>query len=578
MQKTARGWAFFLLAILLILSPLPAFGDAEENTPPPIPMILDNNVTVTLSTRELTAPDGEILTLSVLIENPSSYILRNCSLFLGELPPGVTFVPGSLVISAVPYPGLTPNGSHLGNVSVYHSVGATFQLQVSSQAPAGSYEIVAGLDGHYQARDFQKGEVHGRNYETLTIYRPLSLTDDGSEEEAPMGSPAVHQYAVEPQSLSGPDGAFSFAELKLQVVLPEDNRITLDSSLTLDGEESDLPVPVVSEEDPEGEFLDLSQFLHNGRLTPFTFSYELDTSQSPLHRTLLPAKDTVTSQPVLYYRLVGEDFFRTASLTTTTHLRNRKTFSYQWSSGGQSHHFSVSSHVRDIENFVVEPIWAQGELYQKFSQYAATSSREVDALCKASIRDEEEPVTLSPYTVSFFNLKVEDGTYASILYLREDGSIGERPAKVTDGQVSSDFEALTTFALALPDENYGKIPEYEILASTGSGGTIQPSGISRLSQGSSAEFLIKPSRGYRVEKLLVDGKSLPPAESYLFENISRDHEIHVVFTKINPSKAPESPVNLPPSTLPWAAGGAALAAAAALLVWKVRKGKRSGRQ
>ena len=131
------------------------------------------------------------------------------------------------------------------------------------------------------------------------------------------------------------------------------------------------------------------------------------------------------------------------------------------------------------------------------------------------------------------------------------------------------FSNLTTFALALPDENYGKFQEFEILASTGSGGTIQPSGISRLTQGSSAEFLIQPKKGYRVEKLLVDGKSLPPADSYLFENISRDHEIHVVFTKITPSGGEDPAVPSASPSIPLALGvvGSAVAIAA-FLTWR----------
>lgn len=566
-QNWPKRWALFSLAILLILCPLSAFG---EESPPPRPMRLDNNVTLTLSSQELIAPEEEIITLSILVENPSPYILRDCTLYLGELPAGVTFVPDSLVISSISYPGLTPNGSKLGNVSVYHSVGATFQLRVSSQAAAGSYDIVAGLDGHYQARDRQIGDVTGRARETLTIYRPLALTDNGSDKEAPLGTPALHSYAVTPESILGPRGdAFTFTGLKLQVVVPEDNALDPGSLLILNDEVTDISIEPASQEDPEGPVIDLEQFLLRGHLIPFTFSYELETSQNPLHRTLLPPKESVSSQPVLYYRLAGEDFWRSASLTTTTDLRNRKTFSYQWSSGGQAYYFSVSSHVRDINQFLVEPLLAQGELYNQFSQYASSSSRKVAALCKASIQDEEEPVTLSPYTVSFFNLKVEDGTPASILYLREDGSIGERPATVSGGMVSSDFSNLTTFALALPDENYGKFQEFEILASTGSGGTIQPSGISRLTQGSSAEFLIQPKKGYRVEKLLVDGKSLPPADSYLFENISRDHEIHVVCTKITPSGGEDPAVPSASPSIPLAFGviGSAVAIAA-FLTWR----------
>ncbi len=575
MQIWMKRWLFFLLAVLLLLCPAVALG---EEPLLPAPIELDSSTTLTLSAQELIGPDEEIITLSILVENTSPYILRDCTLYLGELPAGVTFVPDSLIISSIPYPGLTPNGSKLGNVPVYHSVGATFQLHVSSQAAAGSYDISAGLNGRYQARNRQIGEVTGRAKETLTIYRPLSLTDTGSQEEAPLGPPVLHSYTVTPESILGPKGgAFAFTGLKLQVVLPEGNALDSDGFLTLNDKITDIPIEAVGQKDPEGPAIDLEEFLLGGHLIPFTFSYEVKTSQIPFPHTPLPPKEAAVSQPVLYYRLAGEDFWRSASLNTATALRNRKTFSYQWSDSGHPHYFSVSSHVRDISLFQIEPIWAQGELYSQFSQYAASSGRKVEALCKTSIRDEEEPVTLSPYTVSFFNLKVKDGTPASILYLREDGSIGERPATVSDRTISSDFSSLTAFALAIPDENYGKLQEFEILASTGSGGAIQPSGISRLTQGSSAEFLIRPQKGYRVEKLLVDGQSLPPAESYLFEDIAQDHEIHVVFTRISSSRDESSPAAPAASSHnPLVLGGIAAAVAAAFLAWKFLRSWNDG--
>ena len=570
MKATVR-YSLFLLMIVFLFCPLPAFAE-EENSPPPF-FSLDSHVTVTLSQEELMAPEDSIVTLSVLIENPSPFILRDCSLVLDSLPEGISFVPGSLTISSVSYPGLYPDGSVLGNVQVYHTVGATFQLQVSSQTPAGTYEISAGFQGSFQNRDRQMGTVSGKSSASLTVYRPIAFTDEDSPLEAALGSPVVYHYAVSPDSLLGPNETpLYLSDLKLQIVLPQGGGILEEDCLYVNDEKTELEIHPVTEPDPEGDCLDLSEFIKNGRLTSFDFSYSVQTAQNLLYQSLFDdGMDTVISQPVLFYRLAGETNWRSVSLSTETSLRNRKTYSYQWSSAGQACYFSVSSHVRDINSFQVTPVFFQGELYETFRSYASSSSRKITALCTASISDEEEPVTLSPYTISFFNLDKLEGQQAFIFYLREDGSIGERPAIVKNGQVSSEFSSLTTYALAIPDETYGKVPEYEILSSTGSGGTIQPSGISRMTEGSSAEFLIQPFYGYRVEKLLVDGESLPPAESYTFENITSDHEIHVVFTKEGVTPSPlDSQVS---EEFPWAAAAAVGAVAIAGFIFFRRKAK-----
>ena len=96
-QNWPKRWALFSLAILLILCPLSAFG---EESPPPSPMRLDNNVTLTLSSQELIAPEEEIITLSILVENPSPYILLQAGqcvcLPLGGRPLSAAgFLPGS---------------------------------------------------------------------------------------------------------------------------------------------------------------------------------------------------------------------------------------------------------------------------------------------------------------------------------------------------------------------------------------------------------------------------------------------------------------------------------------------------
>ncbi len=77
---------------------------------------------------------------------------------------------------------------------------------------------------------------------------------------------------------------------------------------------------------------------------------------------------------------------------------------------------------------------------------------------------------------------------------------------------------------------YIDIP-YVISSTAGTGGTISPSGHSLISAGSSKEYTIKPSSGYRIKDVTVDGKSVGTPGSYKFTNVVGDHTISASFQK-----------------------------------------------
>ncbi len=90
------------------------------------------------------------------------------------------------------------------------------------------------------------------------------------------------------------------------------------------------------------------------------------------------------------------------------------------------------------------------------------------------------------------------------------------------------------------DTNYttltGKIMLYRyytIEATAGIGGTISPSGNVGICGGEDQTFTITPNKGYAISNVRIDGKSIGAVKSYTFENVSRDHTIHVIFMKAN---------------------------------------------
>ena len=71
-----------------------------------------------------------------------------------------------------------------------------------------------------------------------------------------------------------------------------------------------------------------------------------------------------------------------------------------------------------------------------------------------------------------------------------------------------------------------------VTASAGQGGTISPSGLVKVSPGSSLTFTITPDAGYAITDVLVDGSSVGAITSYVFRNIQAGHTIAVAFGRV----------------------------------------------
>jgi YD repeat-containing protein len=76
------------------------------------------------------------------------------------------------------------------------------------------------------------------------------------------------------------------------------------------------------------------------------------------------------------------------------------------------------------------------------------------------------------------------------------------------------------------------INTYTISASSGSGGTITPSGKSIRNYGGSITYTFSPSTGYKIKDVKVNGNSVGTPSSYTFSNITSNKTIYVEFEKI----------------------------------------------
>jgi len=72
---------------------------------------------------------------------------------------------------------------------------------------------------------------------------------------------------------------------------------------------------------------------------------------------------------------------------------------------------------------------------------------------------------------------------------------------------------------------------FSIHAAAGTGGSVNPAGTQSVAAGGSMTFRFVPGTGYRVAQVIVDGASVPAAQSYTFTNVSADHSLEVAFAR-----------------------------------------------
>ena len=79
--------------------------------------------------------------------------------------------------------------------------------------------------------------------------------------------------------------------------------------------------------------------------------------------------------------------------------------------------------------------------------------------------------------------------------------------------------------------------QYTITPSCSAGGSISPNVPQTVHQGGTCVFVFLPDEGYEIRKVTVNGETVETSDSYMFENVSADAEIHVEFAAIG-STAP----------------------------------------
>lgn len=75
-----------------------------------------------------------------------------------------------------------------------------------------------------------------------------------------------------------------------------------------------------------------------------------------------------------------------------------------------------------------------------------------------------------------------------------------------------------------------KLKSYTITASTDTGGTISPNGLTTINHGENLEYSIVANAGFVISDVKVDNISQGDINTYTFSNVSASHTIHAIFS------------------------------------------------
>lgn len=111
------------------------------------------------------------------------------------------------------------------------------------------------------------------------------------------------------------------------------------------------------------------------------------------------------------------------------------------------------------------------------------------------------------------------------------------------------FVSFVVFLFNVACEGMFPVPEpeaviYNITSSAGDNGSIEPEGEIFVEEGQDRTFTITPSKGYKINEVIVNGNSIGIVEEYTFTNIKKDNTIEVKFKKkYTPPSTSPAPVN-----------------------------------
>ena len=102
---------------------------------------------------------------------------------------------------------------------------------------------------------------------------------------------------------------------------------------------------------------------------------------------------------------------------------------------------------------------------------------------------------------------------------------------ITNRQYVNIISDVSTFTYTIDKRGETPVAQHTIEASAGEGGSILPSGVVMVNDGEDSVFYISADKGYTIDTILVDGKTVSNLTEYIFNNVTSNHTISVTFEK-----------------------------------------------
>jgi hypothetical protein len=192
------------------------------------------------------------------------------------------------------------------------------------------------------------------------------------------------------------------------------------------------------------------------------------------------------------------------------------------------HHTDMTVQIMPDDGYHIESLFVDGQPVEIISTYTFHSIAENHSISAAfaknifTIQSQAGP---GGQIIAQSSVKYSDNCHISILEntgyhifdLRINGTSQGAIKSYTLTNIQQNYEITATF----------EINTYSITTITGPDGTISPS--STVTHGSNYTVTILPDEGFYIFNVIIDGESIGQKGVYIFEDISKSHEIIVEF-------------------------------------------------
>ncbi len=130
----------------------------------------------------------------------------------------------------------------------------------------------------------------------------------------------------------------------------------------------------------------------------------------------------------------------------------------------------------------------------------------------------EDVVLVSPGSDHTFTVQPDEGYIVSYWVVQGEEKWSSKSNSYTIPEISEDMRL----------EVYFNPKKYRLIGRSHEGGTVSPQNV-LLTHGESQTFTFNPEENYKIDDVLIDGKSIGVVSQYTFEEISQDHLVEVIF-------------------------------------------------